>query len=61
MIFSRIAHSEQPETVVSADSSYNITQQLDLKDNFFDPHLMMIEGPGAVCRGAAAFQSLAFN
>jgi len=54
----RIAHSEQPEQVVSADSSYNITQQLDLKDNFFDPHLMMLEGPGAVCRGAAAFQSL---
>ncbi|CBY23580.1 unnamed protein product [Oikopleura dioica] len=54
----RIAHSEQPDHVVAADSSYNITQKLDLKDNFFDPHLMMIEGPGAVCRGAAAFQSL---
>jgi len=54
----RIAHSEQPEVVVAADPSYSITSRLDLKDNFFDPHLMMMEGPGAVCRGAAAFQSL---
>ena len=50
----RYGHSAQPEDLIAKDSNFNIPRngQGKLRDNYFDPHLMVQHGPGAMCRGA---------
>ena len=48
----RYGHSAQPENLMAKDSNYKTKASGKLRDNYFDPHMMVVHGPGAMCRGA---------
>ena len=48
----RYGHAAQPEFMITKDTNYNEEHAGALRDNYFDPHWMVLDGPGAVCRGS---------
>ena len=48
----RYGHAAQPTHQVTKDDKYNSVNSDRLKNLYFDPHWFIVDGPGAVCRGA---------
>jgi len=48
----RYGHSAQPEKIETKSSSYKVQSSGRLADNYFDPHMLVVDGPGAICRAA---------
>ena len=48
----RFGHAMVPDVLKSTDSSLSRSKNRNLKDNYFDPDMVVAEGPGACLRGA---------
>lgn len=48
----RYGHSAQPEFLHTKNSKFQTQNSGRLADNYFDPHMLVVDGPGAICRGA---------
>lgn len=48
----RYGHAAQPTNQITKDEKYNNINSDRLKNLYFDPHWFILDGPGAVCRGA---------
>ena len=48
----RYGHAAQPTHQTTKDRRYNEINSDRLKNLYFDPHWFIVDGPGAVCRGA---------
>ena len=48
----RYGHSAQADKHVTKDTKYNDISEDRLSNLYFDPHFVIVDGPGAACRGA---------
>ena len=48
----RFGHAMVPEMLITSNSNLAQNEQLEMKDNYFDPDAMWTDGPGACLRGA---------